>query len=150
MIKQSLQNKSLLTCKHPSPSAEVTRELARELAGRLQRGDLVLLSGELGAGKTEFVKGLAEGLGCTATVTSPTFTLVREYPGRELLLHLDLYRLGAADAEELGLDELRLRGIVAVEWPERAAAAWTPPLVRVTLAHGSTPDERLISIGEER
>ena len=99
-----------------------TRAVARELAASLHAGAVVLLTGDLGAGKTAFVRGLAEGLGAPADdVSSPTFTLVHEYRGGRLVLyHADLYRLTAAAAEDLGLEEVGLRdGVLAVEWPDR-------------------------------
>jgi tRNA threonylcarbamoyladenosine biosynthesis protein TsaE len=92
------------------------------MARDLTPGTIVLLHGDLGAGKTAFVKGLAEGLGITGDeVTSPTFTLVHEYGGGILpLVHVDLYRLDTADLDEIGLDvEVASRGVLAVEWPER-------------------------------
>jgi tRNA threonylcarbamoyladenosine biosynthesis protein TsaE len=101
-------------------SAEETEEVGEELAAGLGAGDLLLLSGELGAGKTTFVRGLARGLGATAAVQSPTFQLVRIYPGRIQLAHVDLYRLeSGADLGDLGLDDLLEQGIVAVEWGDR-------------------------------
>ncbi len=103
-------------------SEEATRAVAREIAGELAAGAVVLLSGDLGAGKTAFVRGLADGLGIDPEdVTSPTFTLVHEYrAGRLPLVHVDLYRLDSADLDEIGLDpELAGRGVVAVEWAER-------------------------------
>jgi tRNA threonylcarbamoyladenosine biosynthesis protein TsaE len=99
-----------------------TRKLASELATGLVPGSVILVSGDLGAGKTVFVRGLAEGLGVHASdVTSPTFTLVHEYRGGRLpLIHVDLYRVSEAELDEIGLDtELADQGIVAVEWPER-------------------------------
>ena len=101
-------------------SAAETEAAGEELARRLKPGDLVLLAGELGAGKTTFVRGLARGLGSRAEVQSPTFTLVRVYPGRVQLGHVDLYRLESGmGLEELGLDDLLEEGVVAVEWGDR-------------------------------
>ena len=96
-------------------------ELAGEgLGKRLQPGDVVLLSGELGAGKTTFVRGVARGAGSEAWVSSPTFQLVRVYPGRVQLAHVDLYRIeNPAELADLGLDELAQQGAVVVEWGER-------------------------------
>jgi tRNA threonylcarbamoyladenosine biosynthesis protein TsaE len=103
-------------------SQDDTERLAETLAGELRGGDVVLLSGPLGAGKTAFVRGLARGLGVDPEeVSSPTFTLVHEYRGGRLrLFHADLYRLGTAAAEDLGLDELGIQdGVLAIEWPDR-------------------------------
>lgn len=107
---------------HQSSSEEETRRIAARFAKDLRAGAVVLLRGDLGAGKTAFVRGMAEGLRINADeVTSPTFTLVHEYRGGLLpLIHVDLYRLDRADLDEIGLDQdLAGRGIVAVEWPER-------------------------------
>ncbi len=118
-----------------SSSEAETRSLAAALARQLDAGAVVLLSGDLGAGKTAFVRGLAEGLGIDAeVVTSPTFTLVHEYRGGHLpLVHVDLYRLASADLDDLGMDEdLANSGVVAVEWPERLTR--TPPgAIHVTI-----------------
>ena len=105
-----------------SQSEDDTREIAKTLAAELTAGSVLLLSGDLGAGKTAFVRGLAAGLGISPEeVTSPTFTLVHEYRGGRLpLIHVDLYRLDRADLDELGLDEdLAAGGVVAIEWAER-------------------------------
>ena len=99
-----------------------TMAVAREFAATLRAGDVVLLSGDLGAGKTAFVRGLAGGLGANPDdVSSPTFTLVHEYRGGRLpLYHADLYRLQGTTIEELGLDERAVdQGVLAIEWPER-------------------------------
>ena len=101
-------------------SAAETEALGEELAANLAPGDLLLLAGELGAGKTTFVRGLARGLGIGAGVQSPTFQLVRVYAGRIQLAHVDLYRLEAgANLADLGLDDLLDQGVVAVEWGDR-------------------------------
>lgn len=113
---------------HQSNSEEQTREIAAAFAATLHAGAILLLQGDLGAGKTAFVRGLAEGLGIKADeVTSPTFTLVHEYRGGRLpLIHVDLYRLDRADLDEIGLDQdLASEGIVAIEWPERLSRAIT-------------------------
>ena len=105
-------------------SEDETQHIARGLAPALHPGAVVLLSGTLGAGKTLFVRGLADGLGIDPDeVSSPTFTLVHEYRGGRLpLYHADLYRLDSASAGELGLEELGANdGVLAIEWPERLA-----------------------------
>jgi tRNA threonylcarbamoyladenosine biosynthesis protein TsaE len=105
-----------------SHSEEETAAVARQLAAQLAAGAVLLLSGDLGAGKTAFVRGLAQGLGVDPEeVSSPTFTLVHEYRGGRLtLFHADLYRLDRADTEDLGLQDADVAaGVLAVEWPER-------------------------------
>ncbi|MBI4478003.1 MAG: tRNA (adenosine(37)-N6)-threonylcarbamoyltransferase complex ATPase subunit type 1 TsaE [Acidobacteria bacterium] len=98
-----------------------TAAVARQLASALEPGTTVLLLGELGAGKTAFVRGLAEGLGLDSDqVSSPTFTLIQEYRGRTTLHHADLYRITSDEAEDLGLQELAgPHSIVAIEWAEK-------------------------------
>ncbi|MCL2363887.1 MAG: tRNA (adenosine(37)-N6)-threonylcarbamoyltransferase complex ATPase subunit type 1 TsaE [Defluviitaleaceae bacterium] len=112
-------------------------EFAQNFARELRAGDVIYLSGELGAGKTVFARGLCRGLGFAGGVTSPTFTLVNVYEGGRLpVFHFDLYRLGgAADLESIGYDEyFDAGGVCVVEWPERAmkASAFFKWLVTLT------------------
>jgi tRNA threonylcarbamoyladenosine biosynthesis protein TsaE len=102
-------------------SEQETIEAGRQLATRLSAGDVVLLYGDLGAGKTAFVRGLAQGLGASdRDVTSPTFTLIQEHrDGRVPLIHADLYRLTSREAVDIGLDEIGEDGVLAIEWADR-------------------------------
>lgn len=132
---------------YESNSEADTRAIAARLAAELRPGTVLLLSGDLGAGKTAFVRGLAEGLGIDpADVTSPTFTLVHEYrQGRLPLVHVDLYRLDKADLDELGMDsELAERGVLAIEWAERLSRP-LPGSITVTIA-ATGDDSRAIAI----
>jgi len=108
-----------------------TAALGRRLARRLRRGDCVALIGELGAGKTALVRGLAGGLGLAdgRLVSSPSYVLVQEYPADVTVYHLDLYRLADPSAElgDLGLDEMLADGIALIEWADRAADALPRP-----------------------
>lgn len=130
-----------------SSSEAETRAIAAALAPTLAPGAVLMLHGDLGAGKTAFVRGLAEGLGLDPDdVTSPTFTLVHEYRGGRLpLIHVDLYRLDRAELDEIGLDQdLAAAGVTAVEWPERLARELNGALiVRITDRGG---DRREITI----
>jgi tRNA threonylcarbamoyladenosine biosynthesis protein TsaE len=129
-------------------SESETQAVAAELATGFAGGEVVLLHGELGAGKTAFVKGLARGLGIDPTsVASPTFVLLTSYPGRLTLHHADLYRLsGGGDERELGLEELPGRkGVLAVEWAERLSDELWAPVFRVRLSHAGE-DRRRIEI----
>ena len=127
-------------------SEEETAAAGERFARTLQAGDVVLLHGELGAGKTAFVRGMARGLQIPASdVSSPTFTLVQEYAGPGgVLQHVDLYRLNPAEADDLGLDELTASGaIVAIEWPDR----WRdPPSAHAVLIEHAGGDRRAITI----
>jgi tRNA threonylcarbamoyladenosine biosynthesis protein TsaE len=100
---------------------EETEAAGQDLGETLGAGDVVLLYGDLGAGKTVFVRGLARGLGAPADeVSSPTFTLIQEYSGRVKLYHVDLYRIEPREVDDLGLDDLVLGdGVVAIEWADR-------------------------------
>jgi tRNA threonylcarbamoyladenosine biosynthesis protein TsaE len=111
----------LLSQTYLTNSEEDTSAAGERLGAALTSGDVVLLYGQLGAGKTAFVRGLARGLGAPPDeVSSPTFTLVQEYRGRTTLYHVDLYRLEPVEVSELGLEELVCgAGIVAIEWAER-------------------------------
>ncbi|MFO0974164.1 MAG: tRNA (adenosine(37)-N6)-threonylcarbamoyltransferase complex ATPase subunit type 1 TsaE [Phycisphaerae bacterium] len=124
-------------------SPEQTRAAATALAQALRAGDVVSLVGPLGAGKTQFVKGLAVGLGVPAAtaVTSPTFDLCHEYPGRLRLYHLDAYRLASpAELAAIGFGELLdAGGVVAVEWADRVARLIPPEAI--TIAFGITPSD---------
>ena len=105
-------------------SPEATEAAGERLARHLRAGDLLLLEGPLGAGKTTFVRGLARGLGTRGDVMSPTFQLVRVYPGPLQLAHADLYRLErASELAQLGFDELLDEGVLVVEWGDRLAEA---------------------------
>ena len=121
-------------------SAQETEALAAQLADRLHPGDVVLVSGDLGSGKTTFVRGACRALGVEAPVTSPTFTIARRYDGRLPISHLDLYRLGDLADEDPALlaDELAPDRLAFVEWPEVGAPAGLDPeriAARVTLEH---------------
>lgn len=110
-----------------------TIDAGRRLGVGLRAGDVVLLEGPLGAGKTAFVRGIAEGLGCDPdAVSSPTFTIVQEYSGRLTLQHVDLYRLTPPEVDDLALEELGEGQVVAVEWPDRWVQA-PPDATRVRL-----------------
>jgi len=131
-------------------SVTETEEIARALAASMRGGEVVLLSGELGAGKTAFVRGLARGLGVDPEeVASPTFVLLTSYPGRLRLHHADLYRLaGNGDDRELGLEELPgPAGVLAIEWAERLSLRPWARAIEVTLQHAGE-DRRLVRIGE--
>lgn len=124
-----------------------TSAAARALAETLGPDAIVLLFGDLGAGKTAFVRGLAEGLGADpAEVSSPTFTLVQRYPGGRLpLVHVDLYRLDdPREVEDLGLDEIGAGAILAIEWAERLPTI-PPGAVQVRIAIGDG-DERHVAV----
>ena len=128
-------------------SQSETAAVGSDLARSLSAGSVVLLSGDLGAGKTAFVRGLAAGLGIDPElVSSPTFTLIQEYRGGRLPLHhVDLYRLQSIEVDDLGLDELTLEGgVTAIEWPDRLPREFASA-VQVRIEHGDG-DTRSIQI----
>jgi len=134
--------RSLITTSEAETSAA-----GRELAATLPPGSIVLLSGDLGAGKTAFVRGMADGLAIDpADVSSPTFTLIQEYRGGRLpLFHVDLYRLQPAEVDDLGLDELTTAGgVMAIEWPDRLPRPFDEAIVvRIEYGEGSTRQLRI-------
>jgi len=140
-----------------SRSADETRVIGQELAVGLRPGDVVLLSGDLGAGKTELTKGIAAGLGVAGLVQSPTFALVDEHPAPKLglgvrLIHLDLHRLDPGELDGIGWDELMASegDVVVVEWAERAAGRLPDRylLVELTAAGADTREIRIGRSGE--
>ena len=124
-------------------SVEATERLGLAFAPALRTGDVLALSGDLGAGKTRFVAGLARGLNPASRVRSPSFTLVNEYAGPLALYHLDLYRLGTGEVDGLGLEEYAERGALVVEWGERLPAHWLEDALALAFRAGEG-DEREI------
>jgi tRNA threonylcarbamoyladenosine biosynthesis protein TsaE len=138
------------TSSSASASPQETEALAAALARHLAPGDIVLVSGDLGAGKTTFVRGACRALGVTGAVTSPSFTIARRYDADVPISHLDLYRLADLGAEDPALlaDELASDRIAFVEWPEVGAPAGLDPervAARVRLEHRGA-DRRLVTI----
>lgn len=130
---------------HFSRSEADTAAIGRALGETLGAGDTLLLSGPLGAGKTAFARGVAEGLGGRPEdVSSPTFTIVQEYRGRVPVQHADLYRLSPEEVDELALEELAEGGVLVVEWPDRWANR--PPDVIAIEIEMRSGDERRIRI----
>ncbi len=119
-------------------SESETEAAGRALSTPLEGGAVVLLSGDLGAGKTAFVRGLAEGLGIDpGEVSSPTFTVIQEYRGGRLALyHVDLYRLRPSEVDDVGLDDITLAGgVTAIEWPDRLPRPFADA-ISVEILHG--------------
>jgi tRNA threonylcarbamoyladenosine biosynthesis protein TsaE len=134
---------------HKSHSPEETEDLAAQLAATLELGDVVTVSGELGSGKTTFVRGACRGLGVTEPVTSPTFTIGHRYHGRVDVSHLDLFRFRDVSAAEWGdLEPYFDDAIVFVEWPEAGAGVLPPPRAAVRLEHGED-GTRLVTIDRD-
>ena len=130
-------------------SREETEMLGARLANALARGRVVAFTGDLGAGKTAFVSGMARALGVEERVTSPTFTIVNEYEGGRLpLFHFDMYRLGSADELfHIGWEDYLARGgVCAVEWSENVAEAMEEDAVRVSIRRGEGDNDRIITV----
>lgn len=124
-----------------------TRALGGAVASVLERGDLVVLIGDLGAGKTAFTQGLAAYLGVTSRVTSPTFTLANRYEGRLVVNHLDVYRFDQLEeARDLALPELLDEGVTLVEWGDTIAGVLPTDQLEITLRFGASDDDRSIDI----
>lgn len=130
-------------------SAQQTQQLGEKLGTVLTAGAVVAFTGDLGAGKTAFTRGLAEGLGIAMQVTSPTFTIVNEYEGGRLaLFHFDMYRLGSSEElYDIGWEDYLSRGgVCAVEWSERIADVLEDDCIRVDIRRGAGENERIIHI----
>ena len=131
-------------------SAAETEALGERLATRLTGGEVIAYTGDLGAGKTAFTRGLARGLGITDRVTSPTFTIVNEYEGGRLpLFHFDMYRLGSSDElYDIGWEDYLARGgVCAVEWSEIVSDALEEnELIRVDIKNECGNDDRTITV----
>lgn len=127
--------------------ADTTEALGAGIANLLGPGDIVLLRGDLGAGKTTLVRGAARALGVEGPVTSPTFTIANQYAGRVPVAHLDAWRLGDPDDEELGLalEAIGDEGVAFIEWPDSIEGGLPDPRVRVDIDHGGG-DRRVIRL----
>jgi tRNA threonylcarbamoyladenosine biosynthesis protein TsaE len=131
-----------------SHSAEQTAAIAGALAGVLVAGDVIALSGDLGAGKTTFVRSAAQALGVTEPVTSPTFTIVHEYDGALPVVHVDAYRLdSAAEFVSVGSDEFLTDDTIAfIEWAQHVEGALPSDRIEVSLTWGDGPDDRIVEL----
>ena len=129
-------------------SAEETQALGRRLGALAQPGDLYLLRGPLGAGKTTLTQGVAWGAGATGYAHSPTFVLAHEYQGRIPIHHVDLFRVDGGDleADDLGFGEMLEDGACVVEWPEKAEAVFPDEHLAVTISFGEAPDSRALTL----
>lgn len=128
-------------------SREQTIELGTRLANFLQAGDVIVLNGDLGAGKTTFTKGIAKGLGISEIIKSPTFTIIREYQdGRLPLYHMDAYRLEEGGAEDLGLDEyFDGDGVSVVEWAQFAEDELPDSFLAITFRRTDDENSRILT-----
>lgn len=126
-----------------SDGEEETRAIGERLGRALRRGDIVLLSGDLGSGKTCLAQGIGRGLDCSSPVNSPSFVLMNEYAGRETLYHVDLYRVeDVEELDDLGLWDYAERGVLVIEWPERGASLLPGDGLVVELRYGDRERQR--------
>ena len=138
-----------MTGAYVTNSPEETEELGRRLGEAAEPGMVIALTGDLGAGKTAFTRGLARGLGIRDRVTSPTFTIVNEYEGGRLpLFHFDMYRLASADELfDIGWEDYLARGgVCAGEWSENVAEAMDESTIRVDIRRGDGETQRIVTI----
>jgi tRNA threonylcarbamoyladenosine biosynthesis protein TsaE len=133
-------------------SASETIRIGKSIGSRLLPGDVVALTGELGAGKTQLIKGLAAGVGVgnPTYVSSPSFKLINEYPGKITFYHIDLFRLrGEKEAEELGLDDyFQSRGITAIEWADKIPSLLPEEILRIDIRYTGENSRNLEISGE--
>ena len=128
-------------------SEEETILLGKKFSGELKRGDIVALYGELGTGKTQFIKGICDGLGVDQMVTSPTFTLMNIYDGREKIFHYDFYRLSSeSEIYDLCIDDYFFSdGISLIEWAEKCENLLPPERININLSYGESENSRLVN-----
>jgi tRNA threonylcarbamoyladenosine biosynthesis protein TsaE len=138
----SLQERAMTTSVDTA-SADETRALGRRLGQVAEAGDVIALEGDLGTGKTELVKGIAEGLGVTGGVHSPTFVLHHRYQGRMPIEHFDLYRLEGMAWVDTGLDEPAPDAVTVIEWPDRATVLDDWATIRIQLVSRGETERRL-------
>jgi tRNA threonylcarbamoyladenosine biosynthesis protein TsaE len=130
-----------------SHSPDETEALGRRIGARLRQGDVVVLLGPLGAGKTVLARGIAEGAGARGYVASPSFVVVREYDGPVRIYHADLYRLErSADIVDLGLAEFADRGVLLVEWAEREPDLVANASLRIDCGFGARETDRVVTL----
>mgnify|MGYP000072943641 CR=1 FL=1 len=142
-VESTLPSPALLLV---SDSEDDTVRIGKSIGLSIRIGDTVLLSGDLGAGKTRMVHGMAEAIDSPIPARSPTFVIVNEYPGRVRISHCDLYRLGSVDeVEELALDERLIDGALVVEWPEIGAQALPEDVLFLKIVNGDHDEQRLIT-----
>lgn len=138
-----------MSVRYVTNSEEETQQLGGRLAEQLKAGSVVAFTGDLGAGKTAFTRGMARGLGVDERVTSPTFTIVNEYEGGRLpLFHFDMYRLGSSEELfDIGWEDYLARGgVCAVEWSENIDDALEGDTIRVDIRRGENDSQRVIEI----